>query len=191
MAKGASLISLLPEISDKIDEINRVSNSIRKIGLVAAGGISDSRGVHAALALGAEGCVLGTRFLASSEAGVSPGYQKAILEAKDGGLSTVRTKIYDKVRDVHGWPGNYDGRGLINKTFVDHLDGLSEGENFELYKEELKKGDDGYGSGGRLTTYAGTGVGLVKEIRPAGDIVVSLREGANAAIRRGNRRSHI
>jgi nitronate monooxygenase len=176
LARGASIVSLVPEINDKLRELRPYPQ--KRADVLAAGGISDSRGVVAAMALGAQGCVLGTRFLASPESMVARGYQKAILDASDGGISTVRTKIYDKVRDIHGWPEDYDGRGLINKTFIDHLAGLSEVKNRELYREELNRGDEGYGPNGRLTTYAGSGVGLIKEVMPAGGIVKSLREGA-------------
>ncbi|KAJ6156666.1 hypothetical protein N7497_005551 [Penicillium chrysogenum] len=152
LARGASIISLVPEIKDKLQELWPFPQ--KQIDVFAAGGISDSRGVAAAVALGAHG----------------------------RGTSTVRTKIYDKVRDIHGWPEGYDGRGLINRTFVDHLNGLSEVKNREMYREELNRGDEGYGVNGRLTTYAGTGVGLIREVIPAGDIVKSLREGARALL---------
>ncbi|QKX64811.1 uncharacterized protein TRUGW13939_11987 [Talaromyces rugulosus] len=176
LARGASIVSLVPEINDKLQQLRPYPQ--KRADVLAAGGISDSRGVVAAMALGAEGCVLGTRFLASPESMVAHGYQKAILDASDGGISTVRTTIYDKVRDIHGWPDGYDGRGLINRTYLDDLGGLSEVKNRELYREELNRGDAGYGPKGRLTTYAGTGVGLIREIMSAGDIVKSMREGA-------------
>lgn len=176
LARGASIVSLVPEINDKLLELRPYPQ--KRADVLAAGAISDGRGVAGAMALGAQGCVLGTRFLASPESMVAYGYQKAILEASDGGITTVRTKIYDKVRDIHGWPEGYDGRGLINKTYLDHLGGLSEVKNRELYREELNRGDEGYGPNGRLTTYAGTGVGLIKEVISAEDIVKSLREGA-------------
>lgn len=182
LARGASIVSLVPEINDKLREIRSFPSE--RPHVLAAGGIIDSRAVAASIALGAEGCVLGTRFLASPESMIARGYQKAIIDASDGGISTVRTTIYDKVRDIHGWPEGYDGRGLINKTFLDHTGGLSEVKNRELYREELSRGDKGYGPNGRLTTYAGTGVGLIKEIIPAGDIVKSLREGAGRILGR-------
>ncbi|KAJ5113636.1 hypothetical protein N7456_002170 [Penicillium angulare] len=175
LARGASIISLVPEINDKIRQLRPYPK--KQADVLAAGGISDSRGVAAAMALGAQGCVLGTRFLASPESMIAHGYQKAIIDSSDGGISTVRTTIYDKVRDIHGWPEGYDGRGLINCTYLDDLQGLSEVKNRELYREELSKGDMGYGPKGRLTTYAGTGVGLIREILPAGDIVKSMHEG--------------
>ncbi|OJJ77442.1 hypothetical protein ASPBRDRAFT_112425 [Aspergillus brasiliensis CBS 101740] len=178
LARGASIVSLVPEITDTLRQLRPYHPQKKRAHVVAAGGISDGRGVVAALALGAEGCVLGTRFLASPESMVAHGYQRAILDASDGGVSTVRTTIYDKVRDIHGWPAGYDGRGLINRTYLDHLAGLSEVKNRELYREALNQGDIGYGPQGRLTTYAGTGVGLIREIMSAGDIVKSMREGA-------------
>ncbi|GAM42107.1 2-nitropropane dioxygenase family protein [Talaromyces pinophilus] len=185
VARGASIVSLVPEIKDKLREIRPFPK--KRPHVIAAGGISDSRAVAASIALGAQGCVLGTRFLASPESMIARGYQKAIVDASDGGVSTVRTTIYDKVRDIHGWPEGYDGRGLINKTFIEHIGGLSEVKNRELYREELSRGDEGYGPNGRLTTYAGTGVGLIREIIPAGDIVKSLREGADKILGRQHR----
>lgn len=55
---------------------------------------------------------------------------------------------------------------------------LDEEENKKLYNEALAKGDAGWGVDGRLTTYAGAGAGLVKEIKKARDILEEVREGA-------------
>lgn len=182
LARGASIVSLVPETRDKLQKIWAPTQG--HISVLAAGGISDGRGVAAAINLGAQGCVLGTRFLASPESLIAHGYQKEILRASDGGISTTRTNIYDRVRDIHGWPNGYDGRGVINRTYVDATGGLSEVENRELYREELNKDDEGYGPEGRLCTYAGTGVGLVKSVMSAGDIVTSTREDANRLLYR-------
>lgn len=173
LAHGASIVSLLPEVRDKI----------RGIPLLAAGGISDERGVAASTVLGAQGCVLGTRFLATPEAQIAEGYQKEIIRASDGGVTTVRTHIYDKVRDIHGWPGQFDGRGLINQTYIDACKGMTEEENRDLYLEEMEKGDSGYGPEGRMTTYAGTGVGLVTKVMPAGEVVKTLVREANRLLK--------
>lgn len=53
------------------------------IPVIAAGGIADGRGVVAALALGASGVQMGTRFLAASETLIHPRYQQAVVAAKD------------------------------------------------------------------------------------------------------------
>jgi len=188
LARGASIVSLVPEVCDTLQGCWTPTQG--HISVLAAGGISDGRGVAAATILGAQGCVLGTRFLASPESMIANGYQKELLRAADGGINTTRTRIYDSVRDIHGWPKEYDGRGVINRTYIDASDGLSEVKNRELYREALHQGDEGYGPEGRLCTYAGTGVGLVKTIMPAGEIVTSTREEANRLLYRvhqGNR----
>ena len=63
-----------------------------KIPVLAAGGIVDGRGVVAALALGAQGVVIGTRFIASQESQAAQGYRQAIIEAHDD--DTMRTRAY-------------------------------------------------------------------------------------------------
>jgi nitronate monooxygenase len=69
--------------------------------------------------------------------------------------------------------------------------GLSEIENGKLYRDELDRGDGGYGTDGRLTTYAGTGVGLIKKVTPAGDIVKSLHEEVSATLYGGGNLSRL
>jgi nitronate monooxygenase len=177
LAQGASLISLLPEVSDNIRRMYRESGISLPI-LIAAGGIADARGAAAAFALGASGVVLGTRLLASPEAKISKGYKDEILRASDGGQSTVRTKVFDNLRGTTGWAETHNARGVINKSYVDAMAGMDEKENKKLYEEEMKKGDSGWGVEARMTTYAGSGVGLVREIKPAGEIVREVREGS-------------
>jgi len=138
----------------------------------------DGRGAAAALALGADGICLGTRFLACEEAVIAKGYQDELIRAGDGGVSTVSTTVYDKARDIHGWPEGYVGRGVANRTFIDAVHGMKDDENVALYKDEMKKGDNGWGPAGRMTTYAGTGVGLVREVMSAGNIVESVQREA-------------
>lgn len=180
LARSASVLTLVPEVVDALQ--------VRKLGpipVLAAGGIVDGRGMAAALALGASGVAMGTRFLASDEANVARGYRDEILRAEDGGVSTVRSTVYDSVRDIHGWPRRYDGRGVINRSYVDAVEGnMSASENRRLYVSELEKGDAGWGPDGRLTTYAGTGVGLVREALPAGEIVRSVRLQAKDIVQR-------
>jgi len=73
--------ALVPQVVDAVE-----------IPVLAAGGIADGRGLAAALALGAKGVVMGTRFVASKEARATETYQKQILKAKDE--DTVVTKCY-------------------------------------------------------------------------------------------------
>lgn len=131
----------------------------------------DGRGVAAALTLGASGVCMGTRFLASPEAAISEGYRNAVVQADDGGVKTARTTLYDRLRGTSGWPDIYNGRGVLNQSFRDHERGMSEEENKKLYEEATQLGDEGWGEKGRMTTYAGTGVGLIHRVIPAGEIV--------------------
>src|SRR5262249_57753073 len=72
---------LVPQVVDAV-----------KMPVVAAGGITDGRGVVAALALGARGVVIGTRFIATPEATAARQYREALVHAKQD--ETVRTRCY-------------------------------------------------------------------------------------------------
>ncbi|KAL4872667.1 Nitronate monooxygenase-domain-containing protein [Aspergillus spectabilis] len=85
---GMGLISLLPEVGYVMAGSG--------IPLVAAGGIAAGRG------LGAEGVVMGTRFLASREARTSPGDQNEIVRADEGAVSTTHTLLYKHLRGIMG-----------------------------------------------------------------------------------------
>lgn len=173
LAQGAGVVSLLPEVADALEEAGFGS-----IPLIAAGGIVEGRGTAACLALGAQGVVMGTRFLASKEANITKGYQDDLLRTTDGGSTTARTGIYDTLRGITGWPSRYNGRGILNQSFWDAQKGQSTEENRRLYNEAMQKGDQGWGENGRLTAYAGSGVGLVKEVKSAQDIVEEVRRDA-------------
>lgn len=171
LQQGTGTITLLPEVADVLTE-----GGHGNICLVAAGGIIEGRGVAAAFALGANGVVMGTRFLACKEANIAKGYQNDVIRMKDGGLNTVRSNIYDTLRGTTGWPAHYGARGIINQSYLDAREGGITDENKQLYAEALKKGDQGWGEHGRLTAYAGTGVGLIKEIKSAQEILNEVRD---------------
>ena len=101
--KGAGIVSLVPEVHDAL-----ARDGFSHIPLVASSGIVDARGVAAALALGAQGVVMGTRFLASEEVIVHPMYQAAVLQAQDGGQVTTRSKLFDELNGPNIWPAAYD-----------------------------------------------------------------------------------
>ncbi|KAJ4374825.1 hypothetical protein N0V83_001903 [Neocucurbitaria cava] len=170
--KGAGIISLLPEASDTL-----ATDGYSHILLVAAGGIVEGRGAAAALALGAQGVVMGTGFLAAQEINIHPNYQASILEAQDGGQVTTRSKVFDELNGPNLWPKEYDGRSLIVQSHKDHVEGLGLEEIQRLHKEAVGEDDKGYKTGlqGRAAIWAGTGVGLVKKVESAKDIVEDLR----------------
>jgi nitronate monooxygenase len=173
--KGASIVSLLPEASDAL-----AAEGFSDLPLVASGGIVDGRGVAAALALGVEGIVMGTRFLASKEVNVHPIYQAALLEAQDGGQVTTRSKLFDQLHGPNIWPELYDGRGLVAQSHKDFANGMSLEEIQRLHNEATAGEDNGFKTGlqGRAAIWAGTGVGLVKEVQSASEIVQKVREEA-------------
>ncbi|KAL2115507.1 hypothetical protein VTJ04DRAFT_9762 [Mycothermus thermophilus] len=173
---GAGAVTLVPEVGDMVA---REVGKEGEVVVVAAGGVVDGRGIAAALALGAEGVVMGTRFIASTEASVPSWHKDLILSATDGGPSTVKTPVLDEIQGTGSvWPDVYDGRALVTKSWLDHLAGMPLEENIRLFKEAEEKGEVE-----RKVTWAGTGVGLVKEVRPAGEIVREVREEAIKRIR--------
>ncbi len=74
----SSTMVLVPLVADAVN-----------VPIVAAGGIADSRGYRAAMALGAMGVQIGTRFLASTESPASTEWKKAITECPDGGTDLI------------------------------------------------------------------------------------------------------
>lgn len=174
LEKGAGIITLLPELHDTL----KAKALLHTIHLVAAGGIIEGRGLAAALLLGAEGVALGTRFLASEEATIADSYRREIVRASDGGSNTTRTKLYDQLRGTTLWPEMYNARAVVNQSYYDAEAGMPLEENKRLYDVAMQEGDAGWGVQGRLTTYAGTGVGLVTRVMKAGDIVRQVRADA-------------
>ena len=76
--------------------------AVAPLPVLSAGGIADGRGLAAALALGAEGVLLGTRFMATPEAPIHPNFKQAIV--KSDGHDTVLTEIPD-IASQRVWPG--------------------------------------------------------------------------------------
>lgn len=152
--QGASVISLLPEVSDALAAAGHGD-----IALVAAGGIADGRAAAAALVLGAQGVVLGTRFLSAPETNVHPTYRAAIISTSDGGQSTVRAKVFDELRGPNQWPAEYDGRSFRTKSFRDHQEGVNLEEIRRRHAEASQSPSKGFASdgSGRAATWAGTG----------------------------------
>ncbi|KAH7112844.1 hypothetical protein B0J11DRAFT_542071 [Dendryphion nanum] len=182
--RGAGIISLLPEASDALSR-----SGFGHIPLIAAGGIVDGRGVTAALALGAQAVVMGTRFLAAREVTIHPNYLAAVLGAEDGGQVTTRSKVFDELRGPSIWPDVYDGRSLVVKSWREWKEGTGIEEIRAKHNEEAKGEDGGYrGLEGRTAIWAGTGVGIVRKVEDAGDIVRGIKEEVESILARLGRR---
>lgn len=180
---GSGIISLLPEATDALRRAG-----LGHIPLLASGGIADGRGVAAALALGAAGVVMGTRFLATKEVSIHPTAQAAILEAEDGGQVTKRSKLFDQLKGPNIWPRAYDGRSLVMRSLEDHVNGVSLEEIQKLHNDAVRRDDKGYATNGegRAAVWAGTGVGMVGEVEEAAAIIRTATRDARSAIRRLN-----
>jgi enoyl-[acyl-carrier protein] reductase II len=159
-------IALVPQVVDAVN-----------IPVLAAGGIIDGRGVVAALALGAQGAVIGTRFIASHESQSNPGYRQAIVEAHDD--STVRTRSYTgkPARAIRNsrtdeWERKTDKiqpfpmqAGISVQEGV--MDYMGRGSNFDADRTFLP---------------AGQGSGAIKDIKPAADIFADIVHEAEQVI---------
>lgn len=167
---GLGLISLFPEVADEL------ANAGSQIPLVAAGGIADGRTAAAAMCLGASGIAMGTRFLATTEARISNGYQQEVVRASNGAASTTRTQLYNHLRGTYGWPEEYSPRTIINRSFTEHQQGTEFAKLKELHDKAIQTGDSGWGPDGRLATYAGASIGLVHDVLDAGTIVTGIRK---------------
>jgi nitronate monooxygenase len=169
---GAGVVSLVPETRDALDR-----DGFSGIGIFAAGGITDGRGIAAALACGADGVVMGTRFLASKETELpAEAYRKTILEAKDGGVSTARATVFDELAGKSVWPSGYDGRAIVGASYNDFNMGIGIEEVREKYASAVKESHKGFGGEVRAAIWAGAGVGLVTEVNTAGNIVKECRD---------------
>jgi nitronate monooxygenase len=152
------------------------------IPVIAAGGIADAHDVLAALELGASAVMLGTRLLASAESDAHPDYKQALLRAKPG--DTALSECFDGF-----WP-NAPHRTLKNSTFVawDRAGrpsaGARPGEGeivariagaFEIPRyHAATPTQQMVGDCEAMALYAGTGVGKVTDIRPAGTLLGEL-----------------
>lgn len=178
--KGAGIISLIPETLYALQKLG-----LNDISIVASGGIADGSSVAAALTLGADGVVMGTRFLAAEETTVHPSYQAAILETEDGGQTTVRAKVFDELAGPNIWPRDFDGRALIAQSYQDHIKGISIEEIRKSHAEVKQTSHLGFDrENRRAAIWAGTGVGLVREKAPASEILTEVRQAAKMALER-------
>lgn len=158
-----STLPLVPQIVDAVD-----------IPVIAAGGFVDGRGLVAALALGAVGVQIGTRFICSTECTAHPNYKKVILKAGD------RDTVVTGARG-HGV------RVLKNKLSRQYEKMVAEGASLEEL-ERLGTGKlrlavvDGDVDNGSVM--AGQSAAMVKEIKPAAEIIKQIMDDATMVLSR-------
>ncbi|OBK17363.1 NAD(P)H-dependent flavin oxidoreductase [Mycobacterium asiaticum] len=171
-----STFTLVPDVVDL------VAASSPETLVLAAGGVADGRGLAAALALGADGVLVGSRFFAATEALASRRAQQRAVRAR--GDETIRTRAYDIVRQ-RDWPEEYDLR-LVNNALVHRWHGneaalLSQlPEVVAAYRQGVAAEDFDVD-----TVLVGEAVGLIRDVRPAADIVTDMVADATRILNRG------
>lgn len=173
---GASraTLTLVPEVADHL--ARRAPATV----LLAAGGIADGRGLAAALVLGADGALVGTRFWASQEALVKPGHHRAILQTAGDG--TLRTRTPDIVRQLP-WPAPFTARVRRN-AFTERWHGREDelaaaaADEVGRYRQAAEAGD-----AENAAVWFGEAAGLVHAIEPAEAIVREMVAGALGRLR--------
>ena len=145
--------------------VPQVVDAVKPLPVLAGGGISDGRGLVAALALGAEGAWVGTRFMTSEESATVPWMKKLALEAGD--TSTVKSKFISGKPNRHlrsPWDDAWEETAkkplpipLQGLLFWDYFTSITQAEAFEVSGETM-----------------GQGVGLIDSIKPAKQIVEDM-----------------
>ena len=167
--------TLVPEIADHIYRLG--SQAI----LCAAGGIADGRGLAAALGLGADGVLVGTRFWAATEALVHPNMQDAAIRAT--GDQTIRSTVMDMARQ-RDWPEGFTARVLAN-DFIDKWHGREAelAEKIDIIIPQYQKAWEA-GDIDMANVFVGEATGLIADIQPAAEIIASMVEQAEKIIRK-------
>lgn len=160
--------------------VPQVVRAVAPLPVLAAGGIATGEGLAAALALGAEGVLVGTRFLATPEAPVADGFKQAVL-ASDG-HGTILTEIPDIARG-RVWPGAYSRvvRNRLIETWAGR-EGELRARRAEVGAAMVRAFQSGDADGAPL--FIGQDAGLIDAILPAAEIVRRMVADAEAALRR-------
>ena len=166
-------LPLVPAIADLVAQ--RAPEAI----VVAAGGIADGRGLAAALALGAEGVLVGTRFYACVESLAHDKAKARIVAAS--GEDTVRTTVFDTARG-YSWPGGITGRALRN-DFTARWHGR-EGDLVRALDDEMASYQAASERSDMDTAvvFTGEGIDLIDDVPSAGEIVARLVSEAERAL---------
>jgi enoyl-[acyl-carrier protein] reductase II len=163
---------LIPQIVDAVGH---------RVPVVAAGGIFDGRGLAAALALGADGIWVGTRFIATPEARGVLGYKERLLASREDETTVSRA---------------YSGKTMrvVRNPYTDHFD--AHPDELKKFPEQLTEayrtgvmhlGGDSFTEGVDVDKEcypAGQGVGGITELVPAGELVRRFMAEADEAIDR-------
>jgi nitronate monooxygenase len=171
-------VGLLPLLTEVLDAV--------EVPVVAAGGVAGARGVAACLAAGAAAVRVGTRLLATEEAGAHPAYLAALLAA--GAEDAVLTDAFSVM-----WPGGPEPHRTLRSALeaAEAFQGEVVGET-RMGSTTLPVPRLGVPCPNRETTgeiaamvhYAGQGVGATRQVLPAAEVIAELAEGAERLLGR-------
>jgi NAD(P)H-dependent flavin oxidoreductase YrpB (nitropropane dioxygenase family) len=156
-----------------------VVDAVAPVPVLAAGGFADGRGLAAALSLGADGILLGTRFLASQESPLHPNFKQAILDSD--GHDTLLSEIPDLAAGKV-WPGAMS-RSRRNR-FIERWAGREwalrqrQAEALATVQEARRRGD-----AHEAPLSMGQDAGLIHDLPPAGEIVARIVREAEDILR--------
>ncbi len=160
--------------------VPQVVDAAAAIPVMAAGGIADGRGLVAALALGAQGVIMGTRFVASSEATPpAPRHQETIIGASAD--DTAFTDVFDVIDQIT-WPEGIHGR-TVRTAFVEEWYGREE-ELRAARSAIMAEAPAGEVPLRAHSAYAGQSAGLVREVKPVAAIIADVLSEADAVLGR-------
>lgn len=163
-------LPLVPLIVDALDGT---------IPVVAAGGIFDGRGLAAALALGADGVWIGTRFIATPEARALRGFKEGILSSREDGTVISRAFSGKTMRVLRNeTTDRYEADPSLLMKFPEQLAVSLRDGTFHLGGDEHTLGVDPHREG----YPAGQAVGGIESLVPAGDIVRSMVDDAERVL---------
>lgn len=155
-------MALLPQIVDAVT-----------IPVIGAGGIADGRGIVAALALGAKGVQIGTRFLATDECPVHPDFKAAVIKASDRDTTVTGRKTGAPVRSIKNKMIKEYIRLEEENADRDTLEELTLGS----LRKAVQEGDTENGS-----VMAGQIAGLITEIKPCKAVMEEMMTEAKGVI---------
>jgi enoyl-[acyl-carrier protein] reductase II len=161
--------------------VPQVVQRVAPVPVVAAGGFMDGPGLVAALALGASGISVGTRFLATLESPVHPDYQKRILTA--GARDAVKSPRFNLLAPNPGSTGYGTAVRVLRSAFVDRVAEVEEPEEVSRLLEELVSAQR-EGTGHELVAAAGQSAGRIGNVEPAAAVVHGIVAGARAVLDR-------
>jgi enoyl-[acyl-carrier protein] reductase II len=174
MAAGVGTMALVPQVVD----------AVAPVPVLAAGGIADGRGLAAALALGAAGANIGTRFLASEEAAVDETWKRRITEADSEDV--VRFETWSAIMPPRP-PGAYDVVPRVMRTdFVREWESRpgDAAEQSERLMGEIM-GAVREGRTHDVVPFTGQTAGMIRDVQPAAKIVQDLVAEAERVVKFG------